>query len=91
MRGNNKNRKIKILVVIVILFLLLGTSMVTSTSRYALPPSDNENIIIESLTDVVFDHKPCRYSGKTMKHDKRAWEGKEIFIKKWGITPVGIL
>lgn len=51
----------------------------------------NENIIIESLTDVVFDHKPSGYSGKTMKHDKRRMEGKEIFTKKWEITPVGQL
>lgn len=48
-----------------------------------------ENIIIESLPDVVFDHKPLKYSGKTMKHDKRRMEGREIFIEKWGVTPVG--
>ncbi len=51
----------------------------------------HENIIIESLTDVVIDHRPYKYSGKTMKHDKRRMEGKEIFIKKWGITPIGQL
>jgi len=51
----------------------------------------HKNIIIESLPNVVFDHKPFKYSGKTMKHDKRRMEGKEIFIKKWGITPIGQL
>jgi len=50
-----------------------------------------ENIIIESLPSVIFDHKPLKYRGKTMKHDKRRMEGKEIFIEKWGITPVGEL
>lgn len=50
-----------------------------------------EKIIIESLPDVVFDHKPLKYSGKTMKHDKRRMEGREIFIEKWGITPIGEL
>jgi GT2 family glycosyltransferase len=50
-----------------------------------------EKIIIESLSDVIFDHKPLKYSGKTMKHDKRRMEGKEIFIEKWGIIPIGEL
>lgn len=50
-----------------------------------------ENLIIESLPDVIFDHKPLKYRGKTMKHDKRRMEGREIFIEKWGVTPVGKL
>lgn len=50
-----------------------------------------EDMIIESLPDVVFDHKPLKYRKKTMKHDKKRMEGKKIFAEKWGITPVGKL
>jgi len=50
-----------------------------------------KNIIIESLPDVVFDHKPLKYTGKTMRHDKKRMKGKKIFAEKWGVTPVGKL
>lgn len=51
----------------------------------------HEGIEIRALPNVIFDHRPQKYRGVTMRKLHDPSEDKKKFIEKWGVVPIGEL